>query len=903
MLTDEEIMAQVLAAFQEEEAEHRQAITDLLLELEREPEHPKYKEMLDQLFREAHSLKGGARAAGLDGMEQVAHRIEDIFSAVRQGKVKLTPDVCDIIYDSIDTMGSMMSLVSDGQTTGLEPSHALLASLSHVLGDGVEQPAAPPETSKQPAPVAETRPQPVAEVPPAEYVPETMFKASDETTQPGPATIPFDTTTAETVPQQPSPPPESLPDTETAHAADPQQQEDGARTTSKVQEESHGKDHPDNPDHHGPSSGDMHVDTVTTVRLATTTLDNLLNETGELITCSVRAGQRSGEARTLADIPMRWRRVWRQVRPVLTRLESYTPAALQPTVHHLSDRISDMSIAERAARILEQGENGQVANLSSQLAMLLDALHQANSLITELEHSLGHHSRQMTEDYTRLSTVTDRLHSQIRRTRMLPLSTLFSPLRLQVREIARAANKQVDLDLDDGGAEADRQVLERLREVLLHLLRNAIDHGIETPEGRRVAGKPAMGCITLRASVSGDYLSILVQDDGSGLDLDAIRKRALSGGVLGEGDMSRMTETELIDLIFLHGFSTRQSVSKMSGRGVGLDVVRSQVERMHGRVNVQSTLGVGCVFTISVPLSLTSSHGLLLRIDQATYMLPLDSVQRIVSVAPSDIKILEGRACLLYDNRPLALVHMADLIGKGERSGVKDDRRLTGNKFQHALNGGRLSTSGNWSLALLLGSGERLVACMVDAVLGEQELVVYRLPAPLQRVRFIAGATILADGNVVPILDVVDLVRAAIGSRYTVKQMEEEKGVDRRPTVLVVDDSITTRTLEKNILEAAGYEVKLATDGAEALETLHRLFEDGGCDLLLSDIDMPRLNGFDLTSQVRADTMLKNIPIVLVTSLDTPSDRERGISAGADAYIVKKAFDQQNLLDTIEQLL
>ncbi len=648
-------------------------------------------------------------------------------------------------------------------------------------------------------------------------------------------------------------------------------------------------------------SSDMPWEHVSTVRLTTTTLDNLLNETGELITCSVRAQQRSTEARELADAPVRWRRIWRHVRPILTQLQSYTPA-FQPTVHHLSDRETDMSFVERAARILEQSEGGQhYQTIVSQLSTLMESLTQANTIITDIEQRLGMHARLSTEDYTRLSTVTDRLHDQIRRTRMLPITTLFSPLRLQVREMARTANKQVELSLEDGDAEADRQVLERLREVLLHLLRNSIDHGIESPTVREQQGKPSLGHIILRASVSGDYLTIHVEDDGAGLDIENIRQRAMSSGVLSEADIARVSESELIDLIFQPGFSTRQIVSKMSGRGVGLDIVRSQVERMHGRVTVQNFLGTGCIFTISVPLSLTSSHGLLLRIDQSTYMLPLDSVQRIVSVAPTDIKVLEGRACLLIDEKPLALVHLTDLLGKSEHPIVKEQRRR--DKGHEALVAGRSNGTGNWSLALLLGSGERQIACMVDAVLGEQELVVYRLPAPLQRVRFIAGATILADGSVVPILDVVDVVRAAIGSRYIVNQTAEITDSTRPPTVLVVDDSITTRTLEKNILEAAGYQVTLATDGAEALETLRRMLDENGCDLLLSDIDMPRLNGFELTTQVRSDSLMKHIPIVLVTSLDTPADRERGISAGADAYIVKKSFDQQGLLDTIEQLI
>ncbi len=639
------------------------------------------------------------------------------------------------------------------------------------------------------------------------------------------------------------------------------------------------------------------------MRLPITTLDTLLNETGELITCSVRSQQRAREAHTLAEIPPRWRRTWRLIRPILNQLQSHTQT-FQPTVHHLSDRQTPNQIAETIVKTLDQETSAhQRANLSTQIATLIDALDQANTLLSDLEIHLSHHARNTTEDQTRLSVVTDRLHDQIRRTRMLPITTLFNPLRLQLREIARDAGKQIDLELDDGGAEADRQVLERLREVILHLLRNSVDHGIEPPATRLAHHKPATGHIALRATINGDYLTIAIEDDGAGLDTEAIKQRAATLGMLNENDLHRLSETELIDMIFLPGFSTRQTVSKMSGRGVGLDIVRSQIERMHGRVSVQSSAGAGCVFTLQVPLSLTSSHGLLIQMKQATYMLPLDSLQRIVAVTPADITVLEGRPCLIIDQRPLPLVHLSDLINPAQPYQMPSHQNGAG-QSHNALIETRPTSSGNhMTLALLLGSGERQIACTIDAVLGEQELVVYRLPFPLQRVRYIAGATILADGSIIPILDVVDIVRTAIGTQYTITIAPQQSETTRSTTILVVDDSITTRTLEKNILEAAGYQVKLATDGAEALETLRHLHETTGCHLLLSDIDMPRVNGFELTTHIRADPVLKNIPIVLVTSLDTPADRERGINAGADAYIIKRAFDQQALLDTIEQLI
>jgi two-component system, chemotaxis family, sensor kinase CheA len=560
--------------------------------------------------------------------------------------------------------------------------------------------------------------------------------------------------------------------------------------------------------------------------------------------------------------------MWRRISPTLSRLRGSGPS-LQPVVHHLDDRTMAGSIMPGAPR-----------RDSAEQEALLEALEQANALIGELTAGLDRLSRRATEDQTRLAAVTDRMHGQIRRTRMLPLATLVNPLRLQLRDMARAAGKRVAFELDDRGAEADRQVLEQLREVLMHLLRNAIDHGIEPPAERLTRGKPEVGTITLRAAVSGDRLSLSLEDDGAGLDHAAIKRRALAGGLMSAAEIERAAPGELHDLIFLAGFSTRQTVSALSGRGVGLDVVRSRVERMHGRVSVADRPGAGSCFSIDVPLSLTSSHGLLLRAAGGDYVLPLDAIQRIVMPEPGQIQTLEGRPVLRLEGRALPLATLGDLLGLG----------------------GERATSAR-GLALVLGSGERQIACLVEAILGEQELVVHRLPAPLMRVRFVSGATILADGRVVPILDAVDLVRATAGAQRSLSPEVSEQEGRRAPVILVADDSITTRTLEKNILEAAGYEVWLATDGQEALEALRRLSEDGGCDLLLSDIDMPRLNGFDLTSQVRADAKLRHLPVVLVTSLDSPADRERGVASGADAYIVKRAFDQQTLLETIAQLI
>lgn len=830
MISDSEIMAEVFTAFKAEQAEHRQAIGDLLLDLERDPDHPNRRAMLDQLFREAHSLKGGARAAGLISVEQIAHRVEDIFAAVRQGTLVLTPELCDPIYITLDAIGALMEQAAPGRDPGLGSYTELFVSLGTVIDMTEAGPVWRPELAVvsllSPAP---PQGEPVTE--PAFTLSQT-FTAVDNVA--GPGSEQHDTSGS--APHLP------------IHSPQGHHEEQRAAHSGSVADE--------------------------TLRLSIAVLDSMLNEAGELMTCSLRARQLARDAQAIYELPDRWRRLWRRIGPTLSRLRE-TGSTLDPIVHHLDDRDS----VDR----WYNNSGAQAVTVDAHVhEPLLDALEQANTLIAELTTRLGHLSRQASEDQTRLAAVTDRLYTQVRRTRMLPLATLINPLRLQVREMARAAGKHAALELEDRGAEADRQVLDQLREVFTQLLRNAIDHGIETPEVRAAAGKPALSVIVLRTAVSGDRLTLTLEDDGAGLDFAAIGQRALAAGMLSPVELERSSEADLADLIFLPGFSTRQTISALSGRGVGLDIVRSRVERMHGHVVVQSRAGAGTSFTINVPLSLTSSHGLLVRIGGADYVMPLEAVQHILMPTPGQIQILEGRPVLRVNGRPLPVATLNDLFG------------IAGDRSQSVLKG----------MALILGSGDRQVACIVDTVLDEQELVVHRLPPPLLRVRFLSGATILADGRVVPILDVVDLVRAAAGVQGHSIQAETSAVEEHRaPVILVADDSITTRTLEKNILEAAGYRVVLATDGQAALEALRGLSDNGGCDLLLSDIDMPRLNGFDLTAQVRADAQLRHLPVVLVTSLDSAADRERGVGAGADAYIVKRAFDQQTLLDTIAQLI
>ncbi len=749
MPAHDDIQAQVLAVFRAEQADHRQTIADGLLDLEREPDHPQRRALIDQLFRAAHSLKGGARAAGVTTVEQLAHQIEHIFAALRQNQLALTADICDVIYHALDLIGELMDQPVPGRIADEAALTAMIAQLSAI------------------------------------------------------SHLPLNA---------PTPEPTLAP-----------------RTTA------------DAPGSVAPSA--------TSVRIDVDVLDRLLHEAGELLTSTLRSRQLARDLQTLAPLTERWRRAWRRAAPLVRQ-------------------------AARRGAAPDAGARHEQQTLIATLEL-------ANEIIDTLHASINRLADRAREDHDRLAAISARLQTQVQQTRMAPLSEIAGLLRLHARDLARSAGKQVEFVVDDGGAEADRQVLDKLRDICLHLLRNAVDHGIESPDERAAAGKSPTGVIQLTARATADRLALTFSDDGAGIDPAQIRQQALARGFLSGRDAELADVDTVIDLIFMPGFSTKSNVNALSGRGVGLDVVRTTVERMGGRVTVTSTPGQGASFQLSVPLTLQRSHGLLVSIARHTFAVPLDSLRRIVAVRQEHIHLLEGRVVLLVEGRPVPLVALDQLLGFSEPKAIDVNAALP---------------------ALVIGVNERQIAFLVDAIGEELELVVHRLPLPLQRVRFVSGAAILTDGSVAPILDPIDLLRAALGAATSLR-MPEPAGQPRAPTILVVDDSITTRALEKNILEAAGYQVALATNGAEALEMLRVLQGQQGCQLVLSDVDMPRINGFELTERIRSDPQLRSIPVVLVTSLDSSADRERGLAAGADAYIVKRAFDQQALLATIARLL
>lgn len=507
---------------------------------------------------------------------------------------------------------------------------------------------------------------------------------------------------------------------------------------------------------------------------------------------------------------------------------------------------------------------------------LLDFLHYTQRYMREMGHQLSDLETNMVENSLDLGSITDALQDNVRDIRLVPFDTLSNLLQRAVRDSARALNKQVGVQIFGGSIEFDKQVLEVLKDALLHILRNAVDHGIEPADVRQAAGKSADGLLLISLFQKGNTVHIIISDDGGGIDVDAVRNRVQALGLLSAESVAALNESEIYNMLMLPGFSTRTAVSTFSGRGVGLDVVRDTIERLQGRIAISSEVGRGTTIELIVPVSLSTQHCLLVRTHGETYAIPTATVLRILDYSPSAAFMVKGQPMLSFDDVVMPVLQLGDTLGRG-RGGEENQ------------------------LAIIVEILGRSYCIVVDDVIAEQMVLARPLPVELRDIPLLTGATLLADGEIVLILNMGEVVKQSRmqpqPTRLQSKSMVTTQ--PRRYTILVVDDSITTRTLQKNILEAAGFDVISATHGLEALDIL----ASQAVDLVISDVEMPHLNGFELTEKIRQNSQLQELPVILVTSLDSAEHKSRGIRAGADAYIPKGVFDQNELLNTIKAIL
>jgi two-component system, chemotaxis family, sensor kinase CheA len=487
------------------------------------------------------------------------------------------------------------------------------------------------------------------------------------------------------------------------------------------------------------------------------------------------------------------------------------------------------------------------------------------SQVERFEQHTGH-SGQLVED----------LEQEVMAARLLPISTLFTNLPRAVRDLARDVGKEINLTLNGETTELDRKVIEALNDPLLHMIRNAVDHGIEPPDEREASGKPRQGSLVVSAQAFGAYAQITIQDDGRGMAPQRLREAAVRKGLLSHDAATVLTDQEALELIFLPGFSTAQMITDISGRGVGMDVVRTNIQELGGQVQIESHPGVGTTLMLTLPLTLVTTRVLLVEIGEHMFALPASGCRGSVWAYPDGVRSIEGRAMLPYEGHLAPILRLADLLD---------------------VAGAQPFPSRHRTPTVLIGTAQRPLALLIDRLVDEREVVVKPLGPLMERQHRFSGAIQLGDGSLVLLLNPEVLAQTARG--MALARPSARRDAIRHSRLLVADDSFTTRELIRSILQSAGYDVTTAVDGLDALDKLRA----GPYDLVVSDVEMPRVDGFQLTAQIRRELGLLDLPVVIVTSLASEAHRRRGLEVGAQAYIVKSQFDQGNLLDTVRQLL
>jgi two-component system chemotaxis sensor kinase CheA len=492
----------------------------------------------------------------------------------------------------------------------------------------------------------------------------------------------------------------------------------------------------------------------------------------------------------------------------------------------------------------------------------------------DVRSSLVRAGRQLGGGLGQVESELGRLRDSANSLRLVPAEALFGPMKLAAREAASALGRPVEVHTEGGDIQLDGHVVAALRQALMHVARNAVDHGLETPEERRALGKAPTGRFTLSVERRGSRVAVHCQDDGRGVDLNRVRQVALTRGLATAEQLDAMDEPALLDLLFQPGFSTARSITDVSGRGVGMDVVKETALRLKGEARMTSRPGLGSRVTVEVPLDLASLEVLGVESAGHQWLLPLEALSGAAHMPTETISWTGSRASITYEGQVLPFLPLTEALGM---QGVQQRPRA-------------------WSVLILSAGSLGQAAVGVERLLGVSRRVSRQLPASVPALPLVAGASFDAQGLPLLLLDASGLVRRVQSGASSGPTAVR---VSRKPTILVVDDSVTTRMLEKSILEAAGYTVELAASGEEGLEKVQR----GGHALMISDVEMPGMTGVELTRRVRAIPALQSLPILMVSSLATEEDKQRGREAGVSAYIVKGEFQQHGYLDTVARLI
>ena len=763
---------EILQDFLVESFELVEKLDEDLVELENTPED---LELLNGIFRVAHTVKGASSFLNFDVLTHLTHHMEDVLNKARHGDLIITPDIMDVVLESIDLMKALLNTIRDTSAdAGIDVS-ACVARLDKISGGDGEVAA------------VESLATPVEEEPAVEEE------------------LDFDSMSDEDV------------EAEIERLLNQRQDEDKAKRAAKI---ASGEKVPEAPP--APSEEE----------------------------------QKQKETSSSATPP-----------------PPPPPAPVKPVPVPPSSDAKAAAPAKKAPAIVEQTIRVDVKRLDHLMNLIGELVLAKNRLIkinddVEERYEGEEFLEELNQVVSIVSLVTTDLQIAVMKTRMLPIGKVFNKFPRMIRDLTRELNKKIELEISGEETELDKSIVEEIGDPLVHIIRNSCDHGVEMPDIRVAAGKNETGTIKLKAYNEGNAIVIQIDDDGKGLDIEMLKNKSLEKGIITEKESDTMSDKEAFALIFKPGFSTAAAVTNVSGRGVGMDVVKTNIEKLNGIIDIDSELGNGTSIKLKIPLTLAIIQALLVGVQEEYYAIPLASVLETVRISQDEIYTVENRSVMRLREEVLSLVHIGDIF--------EVDRILDANEYAYVV---------------VLGLGAQKIGLIVDSLVGQEEIVIKSLGDYLKGIEGIAGATIRGDGGVTLIVDVVALMQMAKGVKATVAtqaqtaQISHEKLKASDYKVMIVDDSKTDRMIMRKALESTGITLVEAHDGQEALNVLKS--GEHHFDAMLIDIEMPRMDGYSLATEIKKYNKYKNLPLIAVTSRTGKSDRMRGVESGMVEYITK----------------
>jgi len=761
---------EILQDFLVESFELVEKLDEDLVELENTPED---LELLNGIFRVAHTVKGASSFLNFDVLTHLTHHMEDVLNKARHGDLIITPDIMDVVLESIDLMKALLNTIRDTSAdAGIDVS-ACVARLDKISGGDGEVAA------------VESLATPVEEEPAVEEE------------------LDFDSMSDEDV------------EAEIERLLNQRQDEDKAKRAAKI---ASGEKVPEVPP--APSEEEQ---------------------------------KETSSSATPPPPP--------------------PPAPVKPVPVPPSSDAKAAAPAKKAPAIVEQTIRVDVKRLDHLMNLIGELVLAKNRLIkinddVEERYEGEEFLEELNQVVSIVSLVTTDLQIAVMKTRMLPIGKVFNKFPRMIRDLTRELNKKIELEISGEETELDKSIVEEIGDPLVHIIRNSCDHGVEMPDIRVAAGKNETGTIKLKAYNEGNAIVIQIDDDGKGLDIDMLKNKSLEKGIITEKESDTMSDKEAFALIFKPGFSTAAAVTNVSGRGVGMDVVKTNIEKLNGIIDIDSELGQGTSIKLKIPLTLAIIQALLVGVQEEYYAIPLASVLETVRISQDEIYTVENRSVMRLREEVLSLVHIGDIF--------EVDRILDANEYAYVV---------------VLGLGAQKIGLIVDSLVGQEEIVIKSLGDYLKGIEGIAGATIRGDGGVTLIVDVVALMQMAKGVKATVAtqaqtaQISHEKLKASDYKVMIVDDSKTDRMIMRKALESTGITLVEAHDGQEALNVLKS--GEHNFDAMLIDIEMPRMDGYSLATEIKKYNKYKNLPLIAVTSRTGKSDRMRGVESGMVEYITK----------------